>query len=123
MKQMIRIDTEQQFFQRGMRIARLADAGKTLPKESVVSFEDPADLLSVLSPARLGVFQQALMKADSITGLAQRLARDRSAVKRDVDELAKHGLLCVEDQALPGHGRQRWIKPVASRVTLQAVLA
>lgn len=123
MKQSIRIDSEKTFFERGKRIAKLADSGKALPKESIISFEDPADLLSVLSPARLGVFQQALLQADSITGLAQRLSRDRSAVKRDVDQLAKLGLLQVEDLVLPGHGRQRWIKPVASRVTLQAILA
>lgn len=122
MKQSIRIGNEQSFFERGKRIARQADAGKALPKESIISFEDPADLLSVLSPARLNVFQQALLKADSITGLAQRLSRDRSAVKRDVDQLAKLGLLQVEDHALPGHGRMRWIKPVAKKVTLQAVL-
>jgi hypothetical protein len=60
------------------------------------SFEEPADLLRVLTSARLDLFRAILTQADSITGIATRLQRDRSAVKRDVDELALAGLISVE---------------------------
>jgi len=43
----------------------------------------------------------------SITDLSQRLHRDRSAVKRDIDELERIGLVEVEDMPFPGHGRQK----------------
>lgn len=36
----------------------------------------------------------------SITDLSQRLHRDRSAVKRDIDELERIGLVEVEDMPL-----------------------
>jgi predicted transcriptional regulator len=118
----IKTATEQDFFARGRRLAKVADAGKRLPRETVISFEEPADLLRVLTSARLDLFRAILAQADSITGIATRLNRDRSAVKRDVDELALAGLISVEDEVLPGHGRMKRVRAVGQRLTLQAQL-
>lgn len=114
--------TERDFFERGRRIAKTADAGRRLPREMVISFEEPADLLRVLSSARLDLFRAILTQPDSITHIATRLQRDRSAVKRDVDELALAGLIAVEEEVLPGHGRMKRVRAVAQRLTLQAQL-
>ena len=119
---MIKTATEQNFFARGRRIAKAADAVKRLPRETVISFEEPADLLRVLTSARLDLFRAILAQADSITGIATRLQRDRSAVKRDVDELALAGLISVEEEVLPGHGRMKRVRAVGQRLTLQAQL-
>lgn len=43
---------ESEFFRRGKRLGKLADAGQRLSAEHVVSCEDPADMLSLLTPAR-----------------------------------------------------------------------
>jgi predicted transcriptional regulator len=45
--------TEEAFFARGKTIASLADVGKPIPSEWIISFGDPADLLKVLTSARL----------------------------------------------------------------------
>ena len=45
---------ENEFVAQGTRLAALADAGKSIPNESVISFGDPADLLKILTPARSG---------------------------------------------------------------------
>ena len=74
---------ENEFFARGKRLAGLADMGKPIPAESVISFGDPADLLKMLTLARLALMSAVKAQPDSITAIAERLHRDRSAVKRD----------------------------------------
>ena len=49
----VTLGNEDAFFARGKTIAALADAGKPIPSEWIISFGDPADLLKVLTPARL----------------------------------------------------------------------
>ena len=46
---------ENEFFARGKRLAALAEAGKSIPNESIMSCGDPADLLKMLTPARLAL--------------------------------------------------------------------
>ena len=111
------------FFQRSREIARKIDGGEALEPEYTLTFEDPGDMFAVMSPARLELFRAAKAEAASITALAQRLHRDRSSVKKDVDILAAAGLLDVVDTSLPGHGRQKFISAAADRIYLQAVVA
>ena len=114
---------EREFFARGKRIAKAADQAAPLPVEHVVSFENPADLLRLLTVGRLDLFKAVRAQPDSITGIAERLHRDRSAVKRDLDQLASMGMVTVEDRALPGHGRMKFVRAVASSFRLEAQLA
>ncbi|USS45128.1 hypothetical protein NFI99_26425 [Burkholderia glumae] len=46
----------------------------------------------------------------SITSVAARLRRDRSAVKRDIDALLAAGLVSVETAGNPGHGTQKVVR-------------
>jgi predicted transcriptional regulator len=119
----IKIANEADFFSRGRKLAKLADLGKRIPAEQVLSFEDPADLFRLLSAARLEVFRAIKASPASITGIAQRLKRDRSAVKRDVDELARAGIVNVESKCHPGHGQLKEVRVAADRFRLEAVLA
>ena len=52
-----------------------------------------------------------------------RLHRDRSAVKRDVDEMERAGLVTITEKVLPGHGRMKEVRVVANRFRLQADIA
>ena len=111
---------EQDFFGRGKVLARLADAGQPMPEERTVSFEDPADLLRLLTASRLEVFRSVKGEPGSITVIAGRLQRDRSAVKRDVDQLAQVGLVTIETKPLPGHGHMKEIRAAAGIFRLEA---
>jgi predicted transcriptional regulator len=53
---------------------------------------------------------------------AKKLKRDRSAVTRDVRVLERFGVIQVTEKPLPGHGRQKWITPLAGEIELTAVL-
>ena len=118
----ITVAVDSEFFARGKRLAALADAGKPIPSESVISFGDPADLIKMLTPARLALISAVKAHPDSITAIAERLHRDRSAVKRDVDSLQKAGLLVVEQTVLAGHGMMKRVSLVAQKLRLQAEL-
>jgi len=119
----IKTASEEEFFKRGRKLAKLADSGKRLPEERVISFEDPVDVLKLLTTARLALFRSIKAQPGSITAISVRLRRDRSAVKRDVDELANVGLVKVEDKVLPGHGRMKEVSATAKRFKLEAELA
>ena len=116
----IKTGSEEEFFQRGRRLARSADRGEKLPDERIVSFEDPADMMKLVTAARLAVFRAVRDRPGSITEISARLHRDRSAVKRDVDELEHAGLVTVTDKLLPGHGRMKEVRVTANQFSLQA---
>lgn len=108
------------FFARGKEIARLADQGAPIPECCIRSFEDPADMMRLLTVARLDLFRVIKEKPGSITEVSERLHRDRSAVKRDADVLAEAGLITIAERAHPGHGRLKELRVVAARVSLHA---
>jgi len=118
----LKAGNEQDFFRRGRVLARMADAGQPVPEERTVSFEDPADLLRLLSASRLELFRSVKGEPGSITAVAGRLHRDRSAVKRDVDQLAQVGLLTIETKTLPGHGLMKEIRAAAGIFRLEAMV-
>lgn len=121
-KVIIKTGSEEEFFKRGRKVARLADQGKPIPEERIISFEDPVEVGRIMTAARLAVFRAVKEAPGSITGIAERLRRDRSAVKRDVDELEKAGLVAVETAISPGHGQRKEVTVTAKRFKLEAYL-
>jgi predicted transcriptional regulator len=85
-----------------------------------VVFEDPADLLQVLSAERIRLLHAVGTKPIPVSQLARELKRDRQAVMRDVRLLESFGLLKTREATNPGHGRQRIVAPLAARYQLVA---
>ena len=119
----IKTGTEEDFFKRGRLLAKAADRGESLTDERTISFEDPADMMKLITAARLALFRAVKEMPGSITQISERLHRDRSAVKRDVDELERAGLVTIADKVLPGHGRMKEVRATANRFSLQAEVA
>ena len=118
MRATVKLGDAKDFFQRGKDIARRADAGVVIPSEKIITFEDRADLISLISKARINLVAAAKEKPGSIKELSVRLKRDPSAVSRDIVKLKKFGLVEVEDKPLPGHGRMKEIRAVADQLLL-----
>lgn len=116
----IRVERAEAFFERGRKLARMADRHQPIPPSSVVSFEDIESLLHVLTQKRVLLLRQVKETPASISDLAKKLKRDRSAVTRDVQILERFGVLEVTEKPLPGHGKQKWITPVAREIQLIA---
>ena len=101
------------FFERGRKLARAADRGSVIAPSRIIAFEDVGSLLQVLTEKR--VLKQVKETPGSISMLAKKLKRERSAVTRDVQLLECFGVIQVTRRPLPGHGRQKWITPLGAR--------
>lgn len=119
-KVQIKVEPVEKFFERARELARRADAGKRIPESRVVAFEEAEDLLALLSPKRVQLLRALRQEPGSIADLARRLRRDRAAVTRDVQHLARFGVVEVTEKPLPGHGRQKWIRAAAAAIELVA---
>ena len=115
--------TIEEYFAHVRETAKQLDRGEVPKPEFTLTFENPSGMFAVMSPARLELFRAAKSDPSSITAIAQRLHRDRCTVKKDVDILVAAGLLNIEEVPLPGHGRQKFVRAVADRIQLQAVVA
>jgi predicted transcriptional regulator len=100
----IRVEPLGSFFERGRRLAKVADQGHPIPSSRVVAFEDVEALLHVLTEKRVLLLKQVKETPTSISMLAKKLKRDRSAVTRDVQLLERCGVIQVTEKPLPGHG-------------------
>lgn len=118
----IRVERVDSFFERGRKVAKAADQGDRIPRSRVVAFEEVESLLHVLTAKRVLLLKQVKATPTSISMLAKKLKRDRSAVTRDVQVLERFGVVQVTEKPLPGHGRQKWITPLADEIQLTAVL-
>ena len=108
------------FIGRSLERARKLDRGEKLPPEITMTFEDPADLVRVLSAERVRVIHAVREKPAPVSELAVILRRDRKAVKRDVTLLESFGLVNSREEINPGHGRKRVIEPRAAKYQLVA---
>lgn len=118
----IRVESVEAFFERGRMGARLADRGMPIPESHIIAFEDMESLLHVLTAKRVSLIKEVKESPGSISDLARKLKRDRSAVTRDVQLLESYGVVRVTVKPLPGHGTQKWVTPVGREIRLTANL-
>lgn len=114
--------TPDAFFDRSLARARKLDGGSKLTSHLRLTFEDPADLLRVLTAQRVRVLHAVRLKPAPVSDLAIVLKRDRTAVKRDVKILTSFGLLKSREEVNPGHGRRKIVEPLASLYELVATI-
>src|ERR1035441_5168864 len=91
----IRVERVDAFFERGRKLAKAADRGDAIPSARVVAFEDVESLLHALTEKRVLLLKQVRETPASISVLAKRLKRDRSAVTRDVQVLERVGVIQI----------------------------
>jgi predicted transcriptional regulator len=110
------------FFGRAREHARKLDRGEKPVPEMTISFENPSDILQILSPQRIRVLELSKEGARPVSDLASGLKRDTRAVSRDVELLEQFGLLRTRYEANPGHGRRRIVEPCAEKYQLIATV-
>ena len=119
----VRVGTALEFFERGRKYAKRARTGRRLPESRLITFEDPVDMMRVLTPAKLQLLRAVKAHPGSIGSLASRLGRDRSAVTREVAQLQRFGLVRIAEEVLSGHGRMKKVSAIAREIRLEAVIA
>lgn len=111
------------FFRRVHTHARALDAGEDIPDETVIAFEDPADMMKMLTSARMQLLASLREGGETrIADLAERLGRDKRAVSRDVTAMRDHGLLRTKYVSNAGHGRNLVVMPSAKKLELKAAI-
>lgn len=118
----LRTGSSEDFFKRMLDRAKKLDRGESLPPGITISFEDPMELLEVLTFERVRLLRRVKGEPQQISRLAAGLKRDVRAVGRDVTLLEKAGLLRTSYQTNPGHGRLKIVAPVAQEYKLVANL-
>jgi predicted transcriptional regulator len=119
----IKVEDVEAFFERGRRLADLIDQGAEIPPSTIVSFDDPEDLLALLTTERIALFRAIKELPGSSSDLAERLRRDRDSIKRDVGRLREAGLIKVTQRLSPEGHPIGEISVVAPRFKLEAELA
>jgi predicted transcriptional regulator len=116
------VGTSEEFFQRLKERAKMLDRGEMPASGITISFEDPQEMLRVLSSERARLLRRIKGESMPIAALACDLKRDVRAVSRDVNLLEEVGLLRTSYRSNPGHGRIKIVEPVAQEFVLQASL-
>jgi predicted transcriptional regulator len=118
MKTTIGIETFEEMRKRKLARARRLDRRETIEPEKRIMFERAEDMLTCLTPRRLHIIQAARKKPQSISELAASVARNRTAVQRDIGVLNRMGLVKLTKRPNPGHGHVQIVRAAASRFTL-----
>jgi predicted transcriptional regulator len=118
----LRVGSTEDFFDRLRERAEKLDRGETLPPGITITFEDPEDLLDVLTSERVRLLRKVKGGSLRISALATGLKRDVRAVSRDVSLLEQAGLLRTRYESNPGHGRLKMVESVAQEYKLVANL-
>ena len=118
----LRTGSTEDFFNRLRERAKKLDRGETLPPGITITFEDPIDLLKVITSERVRLLRRVKEQSQQISALATGLRRDVRAVSRDVSLLEKAGLLRTSYRSNPGHGRLKVVESVAQEYKLVANL-
>ena len=119
-KTSVRNDGAKGFFERARARANKLDRGEPLVPETVITFDDAAEMVRVLSNERVRLLSVAKKRPNSVSQLAAHLNRDPRAVSRDIDLLESFGLLQTRYESNPGHGRRRIVEASAARYKLVA---
>lgn len=114
-KTIITTDGMRGFFKRGKAIAKLADQGKPIPHVRIINFDNPEDMLAILTKARRHLMMVIREGASSIPKIVQLTHRDRAAIVKDIKLLEKYGLITISKETNPGHGLRKIIRPVSNR--------
>ncbi len=111
------------FFSRAKAHARALDRGESLRSEIVIAFENPVDMMRMLTVERIRLLDSLRKDGESlIADLATKLGRDKRAVSRDVSAMREHGLVRTKYVTNAGHGKNLVVMPSAKRVELKAAI-
>lgn len=121
-KVVIRTDDVKGFFLRARDAARRADRGQAFDGRVTLSFEDPQRMFTVLSQARRRLMLEVMDEPRTINELSHRLHRNRTAITKDIGLLEKVGLIVSKREVNPGHGIQKKVQSIASKIEMVATL-
>lgn len=98
------------------------DTGEKIKPLHKIIFEEPAEMLHFLTETKIKLINIIRRHPDSITNIAKSARRNKVAVRRDVCEMERFGLVKMREEINPGHGRHKIVEVVAPALKLEAYI-
>lgn len=118
----IRTGKVDDFFSRAREAALRADRGEPLEEKLTISFEDPDQMLMLLSGGRRRIMLEVMKRPQTVQELANVLKRSRATIAKEIRYLEEKGLLSRKKEQAEENGSEVFVEAVAPQIELVAML-
>jgi len=118
----IRTGKVDDFFCRAREAASRADRGEPFEGKVTISFEDPDQMLMLLSGGRRRIMMEVMKRPQTVQNLANILSRNRSTIAKEIRYLEQKGLLSRKKAPAEENGSEVFVEAVAPKIELVAML-
>ncbi len=115
----IRVRSFEEYAAHSRKRAKAMDAGEPVEPERGINFETAADLFENITAERIELCMAVRKEPCTLDELAQKLARSKRSVVRDVKRLRELGLVRAWKRCNPGHGQVTVVKAAAERLVFE----
>ena len=118
----IRTGKVDDFFSRAREAALRADRGEMFEEKVTISFEDPRQMLTLLSGGRRRIMLEVMKRPQTVQELANVLKRSRATIAKEIRYLEEKGLLSRKKEQAEKNGSEVFVEAVAPQIELVAML-
>ena len=118
----IRTGKVDDFFSCAREAALRADRGEPLEEKVTISFEDPDQMLMLLSGGRRRIMLEVMKRPQTVQELANVLKRSRATIAKEIRYLEEKGLLSRKKEQAGENGSEVFVEAVAPQIELVAML-
>ena len=118
----IRTGKVDDFFSRAREAALRADRGEMFEEKVTISFEDPQQMLTLLSGGRRRIMLEVMKRPQTVQELADVLKRSRATIVKEIRYLEEKGLLSRKKEQAEKNGSEVFVEAVAPQIELVAML-
>ena len=118
----IRTGKVDDFFLRAREAALKADRGEPFEEKVTISFEDPDQMLMLLSGGRRRIMLEVMKRPQTVQNLANILNRNRSTIAKEIRYLEEKGLLTRKKEQAKENRTEVFVEAVAPQIELVAML-
>ncbi|MBU0989874.1 MAG: MarR family transcriptional regulator [Proteobacteria bacterium] len=118
----IRTGNVEGFFARARNAALRADRSEDFEDKMTISFEDPDQMLLLLSGGRRRIMLEVMKRPQTVQDLSKLLNRNRSTIVKEIRYLEQKGLLSRKRTQARENGSEVFMEAVAPKIELVAML-
>jgi len=118
----IRTGNVDEFFARARKAAVKADSGDDFEDKVTISFENPDDMLLLLTGGRRRIMLEVMKRPQTVQELANILNRKRATIAKEIRFLEQKGLLSRKKTQAKENGSEVFVEAVAPKIELVSML-